>query len=133
YPEAANVKDAEVLNIEPGAEVTVDIKLLHRLGGKVSGRINANMAQLGPRTATITGPPLEDLLEVPVKPDGTFEFGHVPPGNRYLVSLWPPTPGIASYPVTVKETDVSGVQLTPLPTKKVSGRIVIKGGYSIPH
>lgn len=133
YPEADNVKNAEIVNVAPGDEVTINIKLTHRLGGKVSGRINANMAQLGPRSATITGPPLEDLLEVPVKPDGTFEFGHVPPGNRYLVSLWPPTPGIASYPVTVGQTDLSGVQLTPLPTKKVSGRIVMKGTYSIPH
>jgi hypothetical protein len=132
YPDADNVKGAEVIDIAPGDEVTIDIKLTHRLGGKVSGRINANMAELGPRSATITGPPLEDLLEVPVKPDGTFEFGHVPPGNRYLVSLWPPTSGIPSYPVTVGETDISGVALTPLPTKKVSGRIVMKNG-SIPH
>ena len=133
YPEATNVKNAEVVDVAPGDELTIDIKLAHRLGGKVSGRINANMVQLGVRSATITGPPLEDLLEVPVKPDGTFEFGHVPPGNRYLVSLWPPTSGIPSYPVTVGTTDVSGVVLTPLPTKKVSGRIVIRGGTSIPH
>jgi len=133
YPEATNVKNAEVVDVAPGDEVTIDIKLAHRLGGKVSGRINANMVQLGVRSATITGPPLEDLLEVPVKPDGTFEFGHVPPGNRYLVSLWPPTSGIASYPVTVGTADVSGVVLTPLPTKKVSGRIVVRNSYGIPH
>jgi hypothetical protein len=34
--------------------------------------------------------------------------------------------------VTVAQTDVSGVELTPLPTKKVSGRIVVKNG-NIPH
>jgi hypothetical protein len=133
YPNADKPENADVVNVPPGEEVTIDINLTHKLGGKVSGRINADMAKLGPRSATLTGPPLEDLLEVPVKPDGTFEFGHVPPGNRYLVSLWPATSGIASYPVTVNQTDVSGVQLTPLPTKRVSGRIVIKGGYSIPH
>jgi len=132
YPDADKPENAEVVIVPPGEEVTIDIKLTHKLGGRVSGRINADMGQLGPRSATLTGPPLEDLLEVPVKPDGTFEFGHVPPGNRYLVSLWPPTSGIASYPVTVTETDVSGVQLTPLPTKRVSGRIVMKNG-SIPH
>ena len=69
---------------------------------------------------------------MPVKPDGTFEFGHLPPGNKYLVSIYPPTPGIASYPVTVADTDISGVELTPLPTKKVSGRIVMRNG-GIPH
>src|SRR4029453_10194722 len=132
YPEATNVRNAEVVDVAPGDEITIDIKLAHRLGGKVSGRINANMVQLGVRSATITGPPLEDLLEVPVKSDGTFEFGHVPPGNRYLVSLWPPTPGIPSYPVTVGQADVSGVVLPPLPQKKGSGRISMKNG-SIPH
>jgi hypothetical protein len=132
YPGTAAIKDAEVLDIQPGIEIPLNIQLLHRLGGKVSGRINANMAELGPRTVTMTGPPLEDGLDVPVKPDGTFEFGHLPPGNRYLVSLWPPTPGIASFPVTVGQADVSGVELTPLPTKTVSGRIVVKNG-SIPH
>ena len=54
-----------------------------------------------------TGGKLEDLLEVPVRPDGTFEFGHVPPG-KYLVSLYPPTPGIASMPITVANDDISG-------------------------
>jgi hypothetical protein len=132
YRAAQDVKDAEVVTLQPSVETRVDFKLVHRLGGKVSGKINANMAVLGPRTATITGPPLEDLLEVPIKPDGSFEFGHLPPGNRYLVSLYPPTSGIASYPVTVGQSDVSGIQLTPLPTKRVSGRITVRNG-SIPH
>ena len=56
-----------------------------------------DMAELGPRIATVTGAPLEDLLEVPVSPTERFEFGHVPPG-KYLLSLYPPTPGIASMP-----------------------------------
>jgi hypothetical protein len=132
YPGTDLLTDATIIDVEPGVEKTLDFRLLHRLGGKVSGRINASMAALGPRTATITGPPLEDLLEVAVKPDGTFEFGHLPPGNRYLVSLYPPTPGIASYPVTVGQTDVSGIELTPLPTKRVSGRITVRNG-AIPY
>jgi hypothetical protein len=132
YPGVDDLKDAEIVDVKASEESTLNFKLTKRLGGKVSGRINANMAALGPRTATLTGPPLEDLLQVPVKPDGTFEFGHVPPGNHYLVSLWPATSGIASFPVTVNTSDVSGVVLTPLPTKKVSGRIVMKNG-SIPH
>jgi hypothetical protein len=125
-------KNAEIVTVEASKETTLNFKLLHKLGGKVSGKINADMAALGPRTATLTGPPLEDLLEVPIKPDGSFEFGYVPPGNRYLVSLWPPTSGIASFPVTVTQADVSGIELTPLPTKKVSGRIVVKNG-NIPY
>jgi hypothetical protein len=132
YPAADVPKNAEIVTVEASKETTLNFKLLHKLGGKVSGKINADMAALGPRTATLTGPPLEDLLEVPIKPDGSFEFGYVPPGNRYLVSLWPPTSGIASFPVTVTQADVSGIELTPLPTKKVSGRIVVKNG-NIPY
>lgn len=132
YPGTDVLKDATIIDVEPGVEKPLDFQLKHRLGGKVTGKINASMAALGPRTATITGQPLEELLEVPVKPDGTFEFGHLPPGNKYLVSLYPPTPGIASYPVTVAQADVSGIELTPLPTKKVTGRIVVKNG-GIPY
>jgi hypothetical protein len=132
YPGADALKDAEIVDVKASEETPLNFKMTKRLGGKVSGRINANIAALGPRTATLTGPPLEDLLQVPVKPDGTFEFGHVPPGTRYLVSLWPPTSGISSFPVTVNQADVAGVVLTPLPTKKVSGRITVKNG-SIPH
>jgi len=132
YPAAPTMSGAMVIDVQSGVENSnLNFKLTTRLGGKLSGRINANMAALGPRTATVTGGTLEDLLEVPIHADGTFEFGHVPPG-KYLVSLYPPTPGIASYPVTVGESDVSGVELLPLPTKKVTGRIIVRNG-SIPH
>ena len=132
YPEAANIRGAAIFDVQAGVEIpNLNFQLLHKLGGKLSGRINADMKALGPRTATVTGGTLEDLLEVSVKPDGTFEFGHVPPG-KYLVSLFPPTPGIASYPVTVAESDISGVELTPMPTKEVTGRIIVRNG-AIPH
>jgi hypothetical protein len=132
YPKADDIRGAGIITVQSAviAENT-NFALLHRLGGKLSGRVNANMATLGSRTATITGGKLEDLLEVPVQPNGTFEFGHVPPG-KYLLSLYPPTPGIASVPVTVGDDDISGVELVPLPTHLVTGRIVVKNG-PIPH
>jgi hypothetical protein len=132
YPDALIPRNAQVLDIVSAEELNhLDFQLKVRLGGRLSGRVNANMTALGPRTATITGGKLEDLLEVPVNKDGTFAFGHVPPG-KYLLSLYPPTPGIASMPITVANDDVSGAELLPLPTKRVSGRIVVKNG-SIPH
>ena len=132
YPDALSLKGAQVIDVQSGVEIDhLDFQLKVRLGGRLSGRVNANMAELGPRTATITGGKLEDLLEVPVNKDGTFSFGHVPPG-KYLLSLYPPTPGVASMPVTVANDDISGAELLPLPTKKVSGRIVVKNGSSGP-
>ena len=93
YPDSANMKGAEVITVRAGLEVDhLDFQLMVRLGGKVSGKVKASMAALGPRTVTITGGKLEYLLEVPVSADGTFTFGHLPPG-KYLLSLYPPTPG----------------------------------------
>jgi hypothetical protein len=66
-----------------------------------------------------------------VSPNGTYTFGHVPPG-KYLLSLYPPTPGIASMPITVGNDDVSDLELEPLPTNRVTGRIIVRNG-SIPH
>ena len=132
YPGGPNIRDAEVLTIESGVEInSLNFQLVNRLGGKVSGRVNASMAAIGPRTATIQGGKLEELLEVPVRQDGTYTFGHVPPG-KYLLSLYPPTPGIASMPITVGNDDVSGLELEPLPTQKLTGRIIVRNG-SIPH
>jgi len=132
YPGGPNIRDAQVLTVESGVEINnLNFQLVNRLGGKVSGRVNASMAAIGPRTATIQGGKLEELLEVPVSPNGTYTFGHVPPG-KYLLSLYPPTPGIASMPITVGNDDVSDLELEPLPTKRVTGRIIVRNG-SIPH
>jgi hypothetical protein len=132
YPDSPHMKGAEVITVQAGLEIDhLDFQLRVQLGGKVTGKVNASMASLGPRTATITGGTLEYLLEVPVRADGTFTFGHVSPG-KYLLSLYPPTPGIASMPITVKNEDVSDAELVPLPTKNVTGRIVVKNG-SIPY
>jgi hypothetical protein len=128
YPDADHINNATIVNVASGfIEENLDFSLRHRLGGKLTGRVVADLKLLGQRSATITGGKLEDVLEVPVRPDGTFEFGHVPPG-KYLVSLYPPTPGIASFPVTVGDADVSGVTLVPLPTQTVTGRLVVKNG-----
>jgi len=132
YPDSVNLQGAQELNVQSGIEIRgLDFRLKTRLGGKLSGRVKADMATLGSRTATITGGILEELLEVPIRPDGSFEFGHVPPG-KYLLSLYPPTPGIASVPVTVGNTDIEAGELVPLPTQKVTGRIVVRNG-TIPH
>jgi hypothetical protein len=105
----------------------VNFKLLQRFGGRLSGSVKADMAVLGARTATLTGGKLEDLIQVPVKPDGSWDLGIVPPGS-YYVTMYPPTSGMPMYRVTVGEKDVSGVEMTPLPTQTVSGRIVSKKG-----
>jgi hypothetical protein len=105
----------------------LDFSLMQRFGAKLSGSVKADMAVLGARTATLIGGKLEDLIEVPVKPDGSYEFGYVPPGN-YLVQMYPPTSGMPARRVTVGNESVTGVELIPLPTQTVTGRLVTKKG-----
>jgi hypothetical protein len=101
-------------------------------GGKVSGRFNADMATMGWREVTVIGPPLEEIVEVPIKPDGSFEIPPLPTGE-YIVSVYPPPSGMPSVKIKVGETDVTGEVLTPMPTQIVSGQIVVnKGPLPIP-
>src|SRR5262249_16173936 len=62
-----------------------------------------------------------------VGPDGKFLFPALPPGS-YLLSMYPPTSGMPSVKVKVTDTDVSGEELTPLPTQNVTGRVVVDRG-----
>lgn len=128
FPGAGHINDAQPINVSAGFIVeNLNLKLLHRLGGKLSGRINANLATIGSKTATLTGGKLDEILEVPLAADGAFEFGHVPPG-LYLLSVYPPPSGMASVPVQVGDADITGLQLVPLPTSVVTGRIIAENG-----
>jgi hypothetical protein len=132
YPNALSMHKAEPVRVQSSTLAdNVNMRLLNKLGGKITGRINADMSQLGWRIATLSGGNLEELLEAPVNSQGMYEFGHVPPG-KYLLSLYPPTPGIASMPITLANEDLVGLELVPLPTRKVSGRIISRNG-PIPH
>jgi hypothetical protein len=129
YPGFADIRKSKIVTVQSNEIVDgLNFSMLTPYGGKVTGSVKADMATLGPRTATLTGPPLQDLLEVPVKPDGSFDFGHVPPSDNLILSLYPPTSGISSVKVKVGNTDVSGEELIPLPTQEVTGRLVTKKG-----
>jgi hypothetical protein len=77
--------------------------------------------------AILSGVNLGELIEVPVRGDGTFEFGRVPRGS-YLLSLYPAPPGLASLPFRLGDQDVDGLQFTRPPVRTVSGRIVVENG-----
>src|SRR5262249_16860815 len=77
--------------------------------------------------AILSGPELDEILEVPVGADGSVEFGHVPRG-AYLIDLVPPFPGMGSFRVQVGTNDVTGLQLVRPATHAVSGRIVVQNG-----
>jgi hypothetical protein len=133
YPGTSDLRKAEKIAITSNQLVEgLDIKLLNKYGGKPIGKINADMAAIGPREVTITGPPLEDLVEITVGSDGRFQGPQLPKGE-YLMTMWPPTSGMPSMKIKVTDTDITGLELTPLPTQTVSGRIIVnKGPLPIP-
>jgi len=131
YPGTTTEDEAMVVTITSGATpANLDFRLLKAFGGTVTGRVRPRAdaaAQEAKEKAILSGGKLEELLEAPVAPNGSFAFGHVPTGV-YLLSLFPNPPGMASLVVRVGETDVAGVELAPPPTRAVTGRIVVQNG-----
>ena len=132
YPGTANMETAMPVTLGPGStSANLDFKLLRLLGGTVSGHVKTS----GPRDpqlkATLLGGKLEELLDASIAADGTFEFGHLPPGT-YLMGLFPRPPGFSSAVVKVGDRDVPGVELVVPPTQTVTGKIVVQNG-PLPH
>ena len=128
YPGTRDLRTAAKIPIASGQLVDgLNLKLMVRNGAKVAGKVNADMALLGRRTVTITGAPLEDLVEVPVNPDGSFQLPELPQGNLFA-TIYPPTSGMPMYKIKVTDKDITGLELTPLPTQNVTGRIVVNKG-----
>ena len=131
YPAAANATTATVLTVGPGSSTpNIDFKLLRPFGRKVSGVVKPNPNNREVR-ATLFGGRLEEVLRVQLGPDGSFDFGHVPPGN-YLLGLFPQPAGLASMSVKIADADVSGLELVIPPTHMVTGKIVVENG-PLPH
>ena len=128
FPGTATEDGATVITIASGSTTAnLDFRLLKALGGIVSGHVRRRADAPAKENAILSGGKLEELLEAPVGSNGSFAFGHVPPG-AYLVSLFPNPPGMGSRIVRVGETDVTDVELAPPPTQLVTGRIVVQNG-----
>jgi hypothetical protein len=128
YPATTDIENASVVTVEPGGSVGgIDFKLLTSPGSRVRGRVTPPPAADLNERAILSGVNLGELIEVPVRGDGTFEFGRVPRGS-YLLSLYPAPPGLASLPFRLGDQDVDGLQFTRPPVRTVSGRIVVENG-----
>ena len=131
YPGTGKMESATAITLGTvSTTASLDFKLLSLLGGKVSGHLKANTHDPELK-ATLLGGKLEELLDATIAADGSFEFGHVPPGT-YLVGLFPRPAGFSSLVVNVGNRDVTNLELAPPPTHAVSGRIVVENG-PLPH
>jgi hypothetical protein len=128
YPGTEDIDAAEVITIAAGATAPrLDFKVVTWPGARVSGRVTPPPAPGAQERAAVSGVMLGELLETPIRPDGTFAFGRIPKGD-YLFDVYPTPPGATAVPFTVDETDVSSLQMVRPPVKRVTGRIVVDRG-----
>jgi hypothetical protein len=129
---AGSLNPASIVTLTAGQSLqNIDFKLLADIGRTVSGQINLGSAMAKDQTAVLTGSKVEEFLQTPLRSDGSFEFGRVPSGT-YLLSTFPPPPGIVPISVTVRNSDVKGLELYAPSTHTVTGRIVMQNGGPIP-
>ena len=88
YPDAVDAHGAKVLTLAADATASADFALVAPLAGRISGRVVPPPDPNVQENAILSGVYLTELVEAPVRPDGTFEFGRVPEGT-YLVDLFP--------------------------------------------
>jgi hypothetical protein len=128
YPATTDIETATVLTIAAGSTTeALDVTLRTTPGGRVTGRVNPPTGDGPPERAVLSGLRLGELLEVPVRPDGTFDFGRLVRGE-YLVSLYPTPPGLRSLPFRLGDDDVSSLRFERPVLRTVSGRVVSEKG-----
>jgi hypothetical protein len=125
YPAETDVEKATVVTLATAPQV-LDIKLANPLAGRVRGRLTPAPAAGGVERAVLSGLRMDELLEVVIAADGTFEFGHVANG-RYLLSVAPTPPGMSSLVFDVGSADVSVNMQRPV-VRQVRGRLVVQNG-----
>lgn len=131
YPGAAEDNKATIVTLGPDSNTTLDFTLVTPLGGRARGRVMPPAPAGSQERAVLSGPEMAEVLELPLHPDGTFDFGHLPKG-RYLLNIFPYYPGLRSKAFNVGDTDVPGLDFVKPTLRSVTGRIVCEKG-PVPH
>jgi hypothetical protein len=146
YPSATSTADATVVSVQPGEErsgLAIQIKAVPAV--RVSGRLIGPNGPV-PLTALRLSQSTDNLADVTLDPvtgltdqKGMFTLLGVPPGQyvlrvmtpRVFVPIPPSTPEKpilwASEPLTVGDSDVSGMNITLRQTYRVAGRVEFLG------
>jgi hypothetical protein len=127
YPDATDGSGATVVTVTADSTTTIDFALVAPLAGRISGRVVPPPEPGVQENAILSGVYLTELVETPVHPDGTFEFGRVPEGT-YLVDLFPTYPGLNSILFEVSDKDVNNLELKRPKLYTVRGRFNVARG-----
>jgi hypothetical protein len=134
YPGVNSLVDARIINVTAaGTASGIDFTLALPPGVRVRGMVKGYPAgaPAGLFRLTLTGPgvPRGRIPEAPVRPDGTFEFGSVPPGS-YEIRTGPPLPG-APTRIEVQNKDIDSVTLDL--GVLLLGKLAIDDGSPLPQ
>lgn len=127
YPDAVDAHGAKALALAADSTGSADFALLAPLAGRISGRVVPGPEPNVQENAILSGVFLTELVEAPIRPDGTFEFGRVPEGT-YLVDVFPTVPGLKSLLFDVERNDVNNLQLIRPKLYTISGRFNVARG-----
>jgi hypothetical protein len=127
HPGVDDSNRGTVVQVTPGSMADLDFKLVSRLGGRVSGRVRPQAQPGTAERVVLSAVRLSEIIEMPVKPDGTFDFGHVPKGS-YLLNLFPLLPGLGSLAFEVGDADIPSLEFVKPTLHTVSGRLVVQKG-----
>jgi hypothetical protein len=127
HPGVDDSNRATVIQVTPGSMATMDFKLVSQLGGRVSGRVRPAAEPGTQERAVLSAVKLSEIIEMPVKPDGSFDFGHVPKGS-YLLNLFPLLPGMGSLAFEIGDADMMSLEFVKPALHTVSGRIAARNG-----
>jgi hypothetical protein len=143
YPGSADVRNARLVEVEPGADRRgTDLTLQRQQLFRIRGRVVDAVSGLAPEKVWLrlvyrneaTGADNWDAAPDPVYQQGNFEFRNIAPGN-YMVSAFFEEPGqpqradrvgvyrTGSVPLDV-HSDIDGVVVTLSATSSIAGRVV---------
>jgi uncharacterized GH25 family protein len=141
YPGTVTIADAEKITLGLGEEQPgINLSIIPARAARIAGRVMGSNGQ--PVRATIS---LQSRLGQAFSPsggrngsgtDGTFTLTNIPPGNYLLNVLGPNVgavpPEVASMPVIVDGSDITGLTIVTGSGAAIQGTVVTDNGMRLP-
>lgn len=141
YPGTVTIADAQRITLGLGEEQTgINLSIIPARAARIAGRVMSSNGQ--PMRATIS---LHSRLGQAFSPgggrngsgtDGSFTLTNIPPGNYVLNVLGPnigaTPPEVASMPIVVDGSDITGLTIVTGSGAAVQGTVVSDNGMKLP-